>query len=130
MQGASEQCMHATEIERSPGTPSLIVTTRRRLTPHGISCSCLHAVTQLLHSMQRSASHKNFIRAMVPSWALVLLGVAISCLDHLAQRSLGFLHHRYGVVPVRGGGVDRFSAHHRMGAFGIELEHVLAHPPA
>ena len=28
--------MQATEIERSPGTPSLIVTTRRRFTPHGI----------------------------------------------------------------------------------------------
>ena len=59
--------MQATEIERSPGTPSLIVTTRRRFTPHGISCSCLHAVTQPLHSMQRSASHRNFIRAMVVS---------------------------------------------------------------
>src|SRR6266480_4426100 len=66
MHGASEQCMQATEIERSPGTPSLIVTTRRRFTPHGMSCSCLHAVTQPLHSMQRSASHRNFIRAMVP----------------------------------------------------------------
>jgi hypothetical protein len=67
MQGASEQCMQATEIDLSPGTPSLIVTTRRRFTPHGISCSCLHAVTQLLHSMQRSASHRNFILAMVDS---------------------------------------------------------------
>src|SRR6266542_5219087 len=65
--GASEQCMQATEIERSPGTPSLIVTTRLRLTPHGTSCSCLHAVTQPLHSMQRSASHRNFIRAMIVS---------------------------------------------------------------
>ena len=70
MQGASEQCMQATDIERSPGTPSLIVTTRRRLTPHGMSCSCLHAVTQPLHSMQRSASQRNFIRAMV--WFLSL----------------------------------------------------------
>ena len=59
--------MHATEIERSPGTPSLMVTTRRRLTPHGTSCSCLQAVTQPLHSMQRSASQRNFIRAMVRS---------------------------------------------------------------
>src|SRR6266487_4478181 len=65
MHGASEQCMHATEIERSPGTPSLMVTTRRRFTPHGTSFSCLHAVTQALHSMHRSASHRNFIRAMV-----------------------------------------------------------------
>src|SRR6185436_11106862 len=68
MHGASEQCMQATEIERSPGTPSLIVTTRRRLTPQGMSCSCLHAVTQPLHSMQRSASQRNFIRAMVDSY--------------------------------------------------------------
>src|SRR5436190_1447157 len=65
MHGASEQCMHATEIDRSPGTPSLMVTTRRRFTPQGMSCSCLHAVTQPLHSMQRSASHRNFIRAMI-----------------------------------------------------------------
>src|SRR2546425_3699953 len=64
-QGASEQCMHATEIERSPGTPSLMVTTRRRFTPHGTSCSCLHAVTQALHSMHRSASQRNFMRAML-----------------------------------------------------------------
>ena len=56
--------MHATEIERSPGTPSLIVTTRRRFTPQGTSFSCLQAVTQPLHSMQRSASQRNFIRAM------------------------------------------------------------------
>ena len=67
MQGASEQCMQATDIERSPGTPSLIVTTRRRLTPQGTSCSCLQAVTQPLHSMQRSASQMNFILAMVVS---------------------------------------------------------------
>jgi hypothetical protein len=64
MQGASEQCMHATDIDFSPGTPSFSVTTRRRFTPHGISCSALHAVTQPLHSMQRSASHKNFILAI------------------------------------------------------------------
>src|SRR6476659_11123690 len=70
MHGASEQCMQATEIERSPGTPSFSVTTRRRFTPHGISCSCLHAVTQLLHSMQRSASHRNFILAMLVSLAI------------------------------------------------------------
>jgi hypothetical protein len=56
--------MHATEIVFSPGTPSLIVTVRRRLTPHGTSFSFLHAVTQALHSMQRSASQMNFIRAI------------------------------------------------------------------
>jgi hypothetical protein len=56
--------MHAIEIERSPGVPSAIVTTRRRLMPHGTSCSFLQAVTQALHSMQRSESQRNFIRAM------------------------------------------------------------------
>ena len=39
--------MQATEIERSPGLPSLMVTTRRRLMPQGTSCSFLHAVTQM-----------------------------------------------------------------------------------
>jgi hypothetical protein len=64
MHGASEQCMQATEIDFSPGWPSLIVTTRRRFTPHGTSFVFLQAVTQPLHSMQRSASHRNFILAM------------------------------------------------------------------
>jgi hypothetical protein len=64
MHGASEQCMQATEMLRSPASPSLRVTTRRRLTPQGTSCSALQAVTQPLHSMQRSASQMNFIRAM------------------------------------------------------------------
>src|SRR5262249_54277408 len=62
--GASVQCMQAMEIDRSPGLPSFRVTTRRRLMPHGTSFSFLHAVTQALHSMQRSASQRNFIRAM------------------------------------------------------------------
>ena len=65
MQGASLQCMQATEIDFSPGTPSFRVTTRRRLTPQGTSCSFLQAVTQPLHSMQRSASQMNFILAIV-----------------------------------------------------------------
>src|ERR1700755_1779727 len=64
-QGESVQCMQAMETERSPGWPSLIVTTRRRLMPQGTSFSFLQAVTQALHSMQRSASQRNFIRAMV-----------------------------------------------------------------
>src|SRR6267154_4469088 len=63
--GASVQCMHAIETERSPGRPSLMVTTRLRLIPHGTSFSFLHAVTQALQSMQRSASQRNFIRAMI-----------------------------------------------------------------
>src|SRR6266516_1453339 len=90
-QGASVQCMQAIEIERSPGLPSLIVTTRRRLMPHGTSCSFLHAVTQALHSMQRSASQRNFILAMsfLPS----------RCAD-LAQRGLGLLHPGDRIEPV------------------------------
>ena len=64
MHGASLQCMQATEMDFSPGMPSFSVTTRRRFTPQGISCSFLQAVTQLLHSMQRSASQMNFILAM------------------------------------------------------------------
>src|SRR5689334_17205085 len=65
--GASVQCMQAIETDLSPGLPSLIVTTRRRLMPHGTSCSFLQAVTHALHSMQRSASHRNFTRAIIPS---------------------------------------------------------------
>src|ERR1700733_665794 len=68
--GESMQCIHAMETERSPGLPSLIVTTRRRLTPQGTSFSFLQAVTQALQSMQRSASHRDFIRAMVLSFRL------------------------------------------------------------
>src|SRR5260221_6431971 len=102
MHGASEQCMQATEIDFSaPTTPSLIVTTRRRFTPQGTSCSFLHAVTQPLHSMQRSASHRNFILAM--SFSL--------CLRDLAQRGLRFLHHRHAVIAVRGYRVHRLAAH-------------------
>src|SRR5215470_9826591 len=119
MQGASEQCMHATEIERSPGTPSLIVTTRRRFTPQGTLFSCLHAVTQPLHSMQRSASQRNFILAMVSSLCL---------LHDLAKRRLRFLHHRHGVVSVRRVGIDRLATRDRGGALGVVLEHVLALP--
>src|SRR5580704_8875816 len=63
-QGASVQCMQAIETDRSPGRPSLRVTTRRRLMPQGTSFSFLHAVTHALQSMQRSASQRNFIRAM------------------------------------------------------------------
>src|SRR5207245_4916676 len=82
-QGASVQCIQAMETERSPGLPSLMVTTRRRLMPHGTSCSFLQAVTQALHSMQRSASQRNFIRAIVepPYAALTWQSVALgSCM--------------------------------------------------
>src|SRR5712691_6595360 len=72
-QGASVQCMQAIDTERSPGLPSLILTTRRRLMPQGTSFSFLQAVTQALQSMQRSASQRNFIRAIVepPYTALI-----------------------------------------------------------
>src|SRR5882672_7281830 len=82
-QGGSVQCMQAMETERSPGLPSLMVTTRRRLMPHGTSFSFLQAVTQALHSMQRSASQRNFIRAIVepPYTALIWQSVALgSCM--------------------------------------------------
>ena len=76
--------MQATEIDFSPGMPSLIVTTRRRLTPHGTSFSFLQAVTQPLHSMQRSASQMNFIRAMVFScvyaFSTLQIVVLVSCI--------------------------------------------------
>src|SRR5882672_6824952 len=106
MQGASEQCMHATEIDFSaPTTPSLMVTTRRRLTPQGTSFSFLQAVTQPLHSMQRSASHRNFILAMVVSSPLGPFD--------LADRGFRLLHHRHAVIAVSRGRVDRLPAHDR-----------------
>src|SRR5215469_16119051 len=91
-QGASVQCMQAMDTERSPGLPSLMVTTRRRLMPHGTSCSFLQAVTQALHSMQRSASQRNFMRAMVPSL----------CRPDLTQGDFRLLHAGRRVVAVGG----------------------------
>src|SRR5712691_5444471 len=102
--------MQAMETERSPGLPSLMVTTRRRLMPHGTSCSFLQAVTQALHSMQRSASQRNFIRGMVPPPS--------RCSD-LAKRGLGFLHPRHGVEPVSRDRVYALTEHDRIGALRI-----------
>src|ERR1700752_4262541 len=101
-QGASVQCMHAMETDRSPGMPSWMVTTRRRFRPHGTSFSFLHAVTQALQSMQRSASHRNFIRAMV-----------ISSLGRsdLTERALRFLHSGRRIVAVGRDGVHAFAEH-------------------
>src|SRR5882757_9573564 len=90
-QGASVQCMQAIETERSPGLPSLMVTTRRRLMPHGTSFSFLHAVSQALQSMQRSASQRNFIRAMV---------IAFSCRPDLTKSGFRLLHAGGRVVAV------------------------------
>src|SRR5882672_10860482 len=120
MQGASVQCMHATEMERSPGNPSFTVTRRLRFTPQGTSFTFLHAVVQPLHSMQRSASQMNFILAMVFSWSL-----SSGALD-VAERRLGFLHHRDRVVAVGRGGVHRFPTHDRGRPVGVFLEQVLA----
>src|ERR1700732_913920 len=82
-QGGSVQCMQAIDTERSPGLPSLMVTTRRRLIPQGTSFSFLQAVTQALQSMQRSASQRNFIRAIAS---------ALSRRSDLAKGCLRFLH--------------------------------------
>src|ERR1700754_835900 len=101
--------MQAIEIERSPGLPSLSVTTRRRLMPHGISCSFLQAVTQALHSMQRSASQRNFIRAMV---------VAPLSRPDLAESGLGFLHAGHRIEAVGGERIDAFAQHDGIGSLG------------
>src|ERR1700756_3727482 len=89
--GASVQCMHAIDTERSPGLPSLMVTTRRRLIPHGTSFSFLQAVTHALQSMHRSASQRNFIRAIAwpPSREL-----------YLAEGGLGLLHSRCRIEAI------------------------------
>src|SRR3954465_3302702 len=108
--GASVQCMQAIEIERSPGLPSLMVTTRRRLMPQGTSFSFLQAVTQALPSMQRSASQRNFILAMI---------VAPSSRSDLAEGGLGFLHAGDRVEAVGGERVDAFAEHDRIGSLGI-----------
>src|SRR6202021_6893 len=105
-QGASVQCMQAIETERSPGSPSLMVTTRRRLMPQGTSFSFLHAVTQALHSMQRSASQRNFIRAMIAS----------SSRSNLAKRDLRLLHSGRGVVAVGRDRVGAFAKHDGIGS--------------
>src|SRR6476620_9108943 len=102
--------MQAMETERSPGLPSLMVTTRRRLMPHGTSCSFLQAVTQALHSMQRSASQRNFIRAMV---------VAPLSRSDLAEGGLGFLHAGHGIEAVGGERIDALTQHDRIGSLRI-----------
>src|SRR6478735_6512583 len=109
-QGASVQCMQAIEIERSPGLPSLIVTTRRRFMPHGTSCSFLQAVTQALHSMQRSASQRNFILAMLSS---------LLCRSDLTERRLRLLHTRVRIVAVSRDRVDTLADHNWISAMRI-----------
>src|SRR6195256_2007136 len=112
--------MQAIEIERSPGRPSLMVTPRRRLMPQGTSCSFLRAVTQALHSMQRSASQRNFIRAMVASLRR----------RDLAERSLWFLHAGHRIVAVGREHIDALAQHDRIGALGVFAALVDALEPA
>src|SRR4030088_1445517 len=113
--GASVQCMHAMETERSPGLPSLMVTTRRRLMPHGTSFSFLQAVTQALQSMHRSASQRNFIRAIV---------AALSRCSDLAKGRLGLLHAGGRIIAVGRQRVHALAEHDWIGArriFGAQI---------
>src|SRR3979409_1528808 len=96
--------MQAMDTERSPGLPSLMLTTRRRLMPQGTSCSFLQAVTQALHSMQRSASQRTFIRAMPNS----------SRSPDLTERRLGLLHAGRRIVAVSGDCVVALTEHDRI----------------
>src|SRR5215468_1223560 len=118
--GASVQCMQAIEIERSPGLPSLSVTTRRRFMPQGTSCSFLQAVTQALHSMQRSASQRNFIRAITAS---------LSRCD-LTQGDLRLLHPGGRIVAVGRDRVGALVENDRVGASGIVGPQILTCEPA
>src|SRR5258707_12278089 len=113
-QGGSVQCMQAIDTERSPGLPSLMVTTRRRLIPHGTSSSFLHAVTQALQSMHRSASQRNFIRA---------IDSASRCPD-LTKGRLGLLHPGRGIEAVCGERVHALAEHEWIGAFRLFCAHI------
>src|SRR4051812_42847570 len=113
--------MQAIETERSPGLPSLMVTTRRRLMPQGTSCSFLQAVTQALHSIQRSASQRNFIRAMVQP--------PLRRPD-LAERGFWFLHAGDRIVAVAGERIEALAQHDRIGALRIFVALVHALEPA
>src|SRR5580704_7073778 len=119
-QGASVQCMHAIDTERSPGLPSLMVTTRRRLMPQGTSFSFLQAVTQALQSMHRSASQRNFMRAMASP----------SRRSDLAQGCLRLLHAGRGVVAVGRERVHALAEHDGVEAFRIFGAQVGAFVPA
>src|SRR5712691_8750989 len=113
--------MQAMETERSPGLPSLMVTTRRRLMPHGTSCSFLQAVTQALHSMQRSASQRNFIRAMI---------VAPLSRSDLTEGGFGFLHSGDRIEAVGGEFIYAIAQHDRIGSLGIVAALIDALEPA
>src|ERR1700690_2014666 len=89
--GASVQCMQAIDTDRSPGLPSLMVTTRRRLMPNGTSFSFLHAVTHALQSIHRAASQRDFMRA---------IGFSFSSRPDLTKSSLRLLHAGRGIITV------------------------------
>src|SRR5262249_22299029 len=101
--------MQAIEIERSPGLPSLSVTTRPRFQPQGPSVSFLQEVTQPLPWMQRSASQRNFIRPITAS---------LSRCD-LTQGDLRLLHPGGGIVAVGRYRVGALAENDRVGASGI-----------
>src|SRR5205085_10633271 len=113
--------MQAIEIERSPGLPSLMVTTRRRLMPQGTSCSFLQAVSQALNSMHRSASQRNFIRAIDP--------LSLCRLD-LTKGNLRFLHPGGGIVAVGRDRVGALAEHDRVGALRVSAAQIGAAEPA
>src|SRR5271167_1241975 len=120
-QGESVQCMHAIETERSPGLPSLIVTTRRRLMPQGTSFSFLQAVTQALQSMHRSASQRNFMRAIAS---------ALSRCSDLAKGCLRLLHTGRGIVAVGRQRIHALAEHDGIEAFRIFGAQIGAFVPA
>src|SRR5437667_3960088 len=119
-QGGSVQCMQAIDTERSPGLPSLMLTTRRRLMPQGTSFSFLHAVTQALQSMHRSASQRNFMRA---------IDSASCCLD-LTKGRFRFLHARRRIVAVGSERVHALAEHEWVGAFRLFGAQIAALVPA
>src|SRR3984957_14892280 len=106
--GASVQCMQAIETDREAGLPSWMVTTRRRLMPQGTSFSFLHAVTQALQLMQRSASQRNFILAM---------GQRSLCRSYLTQSGLRLLHAGGRIETVGRKAVHALTEYIRIGAF-------------
>src|SRR5450759_3257286 len=118
--GASVQCMQAIDTERSPDLPSLMVTTRRRLMPHGTSFSFLHAVTQALQSMHRSASQRNFMRAIARTF---------SRRPDLTKRSFRLLHTSRRIVAVGRDRVHTLAEHVGVGAFWISGAQIGAFVP-
>ena len=119
--------MHATEIERSPG--------------HAVvdrdHAAAVHAPGHVVLLLARGHAAVALDAALGVAekfhsghGCLLVVSVRVSELRDLAQRRLGFLHHRHRVVAVGRRGVDRLAAHDRVRALRVVLEHVLALPPA